>query len=176
MRARRNPYLVAVLAIAAAWLLRHLLDPFLGDRIPLGFFLVGLAFSAWYAGARAGFLALAMGFMISWYTYLPPRNSFAIPEGQLVNLIALLFVALSVLVILLLLRRAEHNARLDERRMLERENAHAAAQTALQTAHARFWSFVDSLPAQVFIKDEAGRYIFLNEAGHKQLGSGAIGK
>jgi len=63
-------YAVAVLACVAAWGLRVLLDPLLGQQVTYAPLLLSVAFAAWYGGLGPAALATLLGAAISWFAYL----------------------------------------------------------------------------------------------------------
>jgi hypothetical protein len=69
-------YAVAVLACIAAWGLRVMLDPLLGQQVTYAPLLLSVAFAAWYGGLGPAALATLLGAAISWYAYLSPRDRF----------------------------------------------------------------------------------------------------
>ena len=69
-------YAVAVLACIAAWGLRIVLDPLLGQQVTYAPLLLSVAFAAWYGGLGPAALATLLGAGISWYAYLSPRDRF----------------------------------------------------------------------------------------------------
>src|SRR5829696_6861706 len=69
-------YAAAVLAVSAAVVLRWLLDPVLGDHLPLATLFGAVAISAWYGGYRPAFLAVALGYLACDYFFIQPRGAF----------------------------------------------------------------------------------------------------
>ena len=65
-------YAVAVVAIAAAVLVRRQVDPWLGSQVPYLLFFPAVLISAWYGGFGPGALATALGSVTAMYLYLPP--------------------------------------------------------------------------------------------------------
>src|SRR5262245_5645369 len=81
-------YVVAVLAVAGAVLLRWLLDPVLGDHLPLATLYGAVAVAAWYGGYRPAFLAVALGYLACDYLFTEPRGAFGFHVAR--NLVGLL--------------------------------------------------------------------------------------
>ena len=81
VRSSAKVYGLAFVAVAVAGLLRWLFDPFLGDHLPFVTFFVSVAAMAWLGGLRPALLATGLGFLVTMYCFVPPRNSFALPSG-----------------------------------------------------------------------------------------------
>ncbi|RIK77619.1 MAG: hypothetical protein DCC67_12415 [Planctomycetota bacterium] len=75
-------YGLTLAAIAAAWVARWLLDPWLEDHLPYVTFFVAVAAAAWLGGVRPALLATALGFVLAWYFFVPTRFSFALMNTQ----------------------------------------------------------------------------------------------
>ena len=69
-------YAVALLATVIAGLTRWLVDPLLGDHLPYATFFIAIIFVTWYAGFRPAMLVLVLGFFVTLYFFVPPRNTF----------------------------------------------------------------------------------------------------
>lgn len=81
MRSPVVGYLVAVVAVAAAVVLRWLFDPWLGDRIVFTTLYGAIAAAVWHSGYRPALLATALGLVTVDYFFIDPRESFAIAHG-----------------------------------------------------------------------------------------------
>ncbi len=79
-RARR--YGLAILAAAAALLLRQLLTPFLGENNPYHTVWAAVVFSAWYCGLGPSILTALIGVVGVWYWFLPPTRSFSLDDPK----------------------------------------------------------------------------------------------
>src|SRR5207249_3555518 len=73
-------YGVAIVALVAAVLLRWLLDPLMGDFLPLVTLFGAVAIAVWYGGYRPALLATALGFLACDYLFIQPRGSFVMDE------------------------------------------------------------------------------------------------
>lgn len=69
--ASRSLYFFAVAAVAVAAVVRWLLDPLLGDSLPLLTFYIAVAVTAWYGGLRPALLASTLGFVASFALFVP---------------------------------------------------------------------------------------------------------
>jgi len=81
-------YAVAALAVAGAVLLRWLLDPVLGDHMPLATLYGAVAIAAWYGGYRPALLLVVFGYLACDYLFIEPRGSFGLNVAR--NLVGLL--------------------------------------------------------------------------------------
>jgi PAS domain S-box-containing protein len=143
-------WLVAVVALAVATGARFALDPWLGDAHPFPLFLGAVIVAAWYGGVAPAIAVAGLGFVVAEYFFIAPRDggSFADP-ARLAGFIA--YAVSSGLIAGL------------------GGAAHAARQR-VQTSEERFRRFMENSPAAVFMKDEAGRYVYMNSAGQGLLG------
>jgi PAS domain S-box-containing protein len=144
------PYVVAFLAVGAALGLRLALDPWLGARVPFITLFGAVIVAAWYGGAVPALVAAIGGWVGCELLFIEPRGAIAF-RGT-VQVIEVLAYALSTLLIGAL-GGAMHRAR---RRAEESEQ--------------RFRAFMQNSPNAVFLKDEAGRYVFISRAGEALLG------
>ncbi len=72
-KSRIGGYSLAIIAVLVAFLLRLLVDPWLGDQSPYLLFVVAVAVAGLYAGVRPALLAAAMGTVIAYFCFVPPR-------------------------------------------------------------------------------------------------------
>jgi len=85
------PYLVTVGAVAAAVAVRWLLDPILGESLPLVTLYGAIAISVWIGGSRPAIVAMIAGFLACDYLFIEPRGLFSTPRAaHVVGLIAYL--------------------------------------------------------------------------------------
>jgi signal transduction histidine kinase/CheY-like chemotaxis protein len=90
-------YATAVLAVAAALLVRLLLDPLLGDALPSLLFAVAVVVVAWHGGFGPSCLALLLGGLTAAYFFLAPRYDLAASlTGHPVLVAGFLFLGLSI--------------------------------------------------------------------------------
>ena len=71
----------AVVAIAAAFLLRLSIDPYLGDRLPFATYFFAILAVAWYGGFGPGLVTMLVGGLLSVYAFLPPRGSLVLDNA-----------------------------------------------------------------------------------------------
>ena len=85
-------YAIATAALALAVAMRWLLDPLLGDRLPLIMLFAAVAAAVWAGGWLPALLVMAAGYLTSDYLFIPPRGTLRLGDaGDLVGLLAYLF-------------------------------------------------------------------------------------
>jgi PAS domain S-box-containing protein len=96
-RSTRTPsavqaYALAIAALALAVGLRWLLDPLMGDALPLVTLFGAVAAAVWVGGLGPAVLVTLLGFLAAEYLFMPPQDSFALHEpAHQVGLAAYLF-------------------------------------------------------------------------------------
>jgi PAS domain S-box-containing protein len=144
---RSLPYFIALLAVAAALALRAAFDPWLADRVPYITVFGAIIVAAWYGGPGPALVAAAAGWIGSdvWFTEPHGVLVYRGPE-QVVELIG--YSISSVLIAAL--GGAMHRAR-----------------QRSEGSEQRFRDFMQNSPNGVFLKDEEGRYVFMNRTGER---------
>src|SRR5215813_50083 len=98
VRSSAAAYGIAVAALAAAVFLRWLLDPVLGDTLPLVTLYGAVAVAVWVGGYRPAMLVVALGYVACAYLFIEPRGSLGLVEGRnLVGLAAYLTTCLIII-------------------------------------------------------------------------------
>jgi PAS domain S-box-containing protein len=126
--------------------LRLLLDPWLGVRVPFITLFGAVIVAAWYGGAGPALLAAALGYALAHTIYVPGGGGFIPAEVAAYSISTLLIAALGG--------------------AMRKTAAHAAA------SDERFRKFMENSPASVFIKDAEGRYLYMNAAAERLVGTG----
>jgi two-component system CheB/CheR fusion protein len=98
LRSKVIAYLAAVAATAAAVLLRLLMDPLVGDFLPLATLYGAVAFAVWVGGYRPALLAMLRGYFSCHYLFIQPRGTLSF--GDIHDIIGLLLYLLSCLTII----------------------------------------------------------------------------
>ena len=92
MRKSLVNYTVALLALAAAVLLRWVLDPVLGDAFPLVTLFGAIAAIVWLGGYRLAIPITLIGYLACNYLFIPPRGQFNLQDAaNVVGLLVYLF-------------------------------------------------------------------------------------
>ena len=91
VRSSAAGYGIAVAALAAVVFLRWLLDPLLGDALPLVTLYGAVAVAVWVGGYRPAILVVALGYVACAYLFIEPRGSLGLSQtSSLVGLFAYL--------------------------------------------------------------------------------------
>jgi PAS domain S-box-containing protein len=150
LQRRWLPYLVALAAVCVALGLRAALDPWLGARVPYTTLFGAIIVAAWYGGAGPALLAAVMAWIAAQLLFVEPRGQVNLRGAA--DMIELIIYATSSLLIAGLggaMQRARHSSEQNEQ---------------------RFRAFMQNSPSGVFLKDEEGRYVFMNRAGERLVG------
>lgn len=134
-------YGVAVLALTAAVLLRWLLNPILGPRLPFATIFAAIALAVWYGGWRPALLITVLGYLViyQWFILTEPGSSLSWHSlGGLVGLLLYLLSAGVMLVLGNAMRAAQARAEVSAR-------AAQALQHSLEEADRRKDEFLATL-------------------------------
>ena len=104
-------YAAAGAALVAAVVLRWLLDPLMGDTLPLVTLFGAVAATVWIGGYRPAILVGALGYLACNYLFIPPRSQLGIFNvGHVVGVLAYLFTCTVIIGFGEAARRAQHRA------------------------------------------------------------------
>jgi two-component system CheB/CheR fusion protein len=104
-------YGMAVLAIVAALLVRLLVDPLVGDGLPMLFFYLAVVVVAWHGGFGPCLVAVFLGLLAAAYCFLQPRHDLAASlAGHRVLAIGFLVLGVTIGVFSEALRAARRRA------------------------------------------------------------------
>ena len=85
-------YAVAIAGLLAALLARWLLDPLMGDSLPLVTLFGAVAAAVWVGGYRPAIVVAILGYLACAYLFIPPRGQLGLDDvGNVVGLVAYLF-------------------------------------------------------------------------------------
>ena len=133
-------YSLAIICVFLAFVLRLVVDPWLGDQSPYLLFVVAVAITGLYAGVRPAVLAAALGTVVAYFCFVPPRYhwGFAGPSDAVLFGVYVLGVAAVILLAHARIRAREkgeqHRLRAEEI-LLKTERLSAAGQMASLLAH-----------------------------------------
>lgn len=134
------------IVLILTWFLQPILTPTL-----FALFYASISLTSLYGGKRAGILATVLAGITFKFFFIPPIYSLAIHSGREVfRLIVLLLVAL----LLVFVSSGLRNAKLRVEKNFKQ----------LQETQRLFESFMKHSPTTAYIKDETGRYIYVNQA------------
>jgi K+-sensing histidine kinase KdpD len=88
-------YLVALVSILVATLVRMLVDPIVGELHPFVTYIFAILFCAWYGGLGPAILSLILGFSAAAYFFASPRAFIAL-HGTDVQFGLVLYIILSI--------------------------------------------------------------------------------
>ena len=143
-------WVVALVAVAVAAGLRFALDPWLGAAHPFPLFLAAVIVAVWFGGIAPALIAGLAGYLVANYFFLVPRGLFAPRDA--VEMAGLgVYVVSSALIIGL-------------------GGAMHAARRRAEASEERLRRFMENSPAAVFVKDDAGRYVYMNAAAQGVVG------
>ena len=148
MRTRRSAFLVALLAVCAALALRAALTPWLGERVPYITLFGAVIVAAWYGGAAPAFATALAGWIGAEFLFIQPGVLAYRGIPQVVEAFAY-FLSTALIAAL--------------------GGAMQTARARLGASEVRFRGFMENSPTLVYLKDEAGRYVFANQAGREFL-------
>ena len=80
MRRPAIAYALAIAALAAAVLLRWLLDPVMGDSLPLVTLFGAVAAAVWVGGYRPAIVVAILGYLACSYLFIQPRGRLGLDE------------------------------------------------------------------------------------------------
>jgi signal transduction histidine kinase len=137
---RMGGYSLAVVSVVLAFLLRLLVDPWLGDQSPYLLFVVAVAVTGLYAGVRPALVAAGLGTVVAYFSFVPPRYQwgFAGPSDAVGFSVYLLGVASVILLTHARMRateKAEQHRVQAEEILLKTERLSAAGRMASLLAH-----------------------------------------
>jgi PAS domain S-box-containing protein len=105
-------YGISFLVLAGAVLLRLLLDPVMGDSLPLVTLFGAVAAAAWVGGYSPALLVTALGYVTCAYLFVEPRGELGLDRADnLVGLIAYLFTCSLIIGTCQAMRMAQASAR-----------------------------------------------------------------
>jgi len=108
VRTAAAAWAVSLGALVAAVLLRQLLDPWLGDALPLVTVFGAVAAAAWVGGHRPAAVVAVLGYAACHYLFIPPRHGIDFSaSGTVIGLLAYLFTCALIVVFGEAIRRAQ---------------------------------------------------------------------
>jgi len=130
-------YVLAIAATVAAVLLRWLLDPVMGNALPLVTLFGAVAAAAWLGGYRPALIVVIFGYAACLYLFIEPRRTFHFGNpGDVVGLVAYLFTCSLIIAVGEGMRRA--NTRANEQREMLRVTLRSIGDAVITTdVHGR---------------------------------------
>ncbi len=161
---RIGGYSLAVVFVLLAFMLRLLIDPWLGDQSPYVMFVVAVAVTGLYAGVRAAWLAAALGAVVAYFCFVPPRYQWGFASLNDAAGFAVYLLAVTAVVLLTHARiRAASKAEQSLKSQVETERK-------LLDSETLFRHFMDYSSACAYLRDEEGRCVYANKAARREFG------
>lgn len=110
MRSTLKNYTLGFLALAAAVLVRWLLDPLMGDTLPLVTVFAAVAAAVWICDYRLAILIALLGYIICHYLFIPPKFGFDFNVVTVAGFVAYVFTCTLIIVFGEAARRAQTRA------------------------------------------------------------------
>ncbi len=89
-------YAIAVLCVAIAWGIRHVIDPYLVAYLPFPTFFLAVAISGWLGGFGPAILAIVLSTVLSRYFYMSPLHELTM-DSVLTAVSISMFVVVSLI-------------------------------------------------------------------------------
>ena len=125
-------YVLAFGAIAAAVLLRYLLNPWMGEALPLVTLFGAVAAVVWVGGYRPAIVAALAGYIACDYLFIEPRGRLAVVDlGHVIGVLAYLFTCFLIIGFGEAMRRAQMRA--NEQRELLRVTLRSIGDAVITT-------------------------------------------
>src|SRR5947207_787428 len=113
IRSSASAYGLAVAALVAALVLRWLLNPFMGDTLPLVTMFGAVAIAVWLGGYRPALLVAILGYLACAYLFIVPHGTLGLALAQnLIGLIAYLITCSIIIGFCEVMRIAQRRAEL----------------------------------------------------------------
>jgi PAS domain S-box-containing protein len=149
-------YSIALAATAFALIVRQLMDPFLGDYSPYATLCPTVIFLAVYVGVGPSVVSVILGILGAGYWFMQDRGSFQINmAGHIVSTLS--FLAISACIIAV-------------------GEASRRSQKRLRFTKTLFEAFLDNSPGVEYLKDETGKYLYVNRTGQSIFPVDFVGK
>jgi PAS domain S-box-containing protein len=160
----KQGYLVAAICVAAATLLRFLLDPLWGDLSPYITYFAASVALVWLTSTGPAASGIVLSFFLANYFFVAPRGNF-LPQtsGRALAGAMYFFIGLTMLAMARRARRAIREAR--------KQGAAAASAEALRAqTESRYQTVVEGSPEAVLVNRQ-GRLVYANPACRELFGA-----
>lgn len=149
-------YGFAVANVGAVTIIKLVIEPQTGFDTPFLIYFWAVIASAYVGGWRAAVLATVLAAITAQYFFLIPFRSFVLTWPSAVKLTIFVVEALLIGWVVAAMREARARAE--------------ATTLALKESQELFEEFMENSPTASFIKDEAGRAIYINRTAEKAFG------
>jgi PAS domain S-box-containing protein len=125
-------YLVVIATLAAAVLLRYLLDPWMGNTLPLVTLFGAVAAAVWIGGVRPAIAVVILGYLVCSYLFIEPRGRIEFTDpGTAIGVAAYVFTCALIILFGEAMRRAQLRA--SERREVLRVTLRSIGDAVIAT-------------------------------------------
>jgi PAS domain S-box-containing protein len=164
-------YGLMLVVTAAALVVRLLLDPLLGHRVPFITMFSSVIFTAWYCGRGPALVSLALGSIVVVYFVLEPRYSLVVDEFEYrIGLALFVVTGLGCIAAFDALERARQRVE-EKNQQLEREvTARRAAEKVLAEREELLRITFASIGDAVITTDSNGNVTYLNSVAQRLTG------
>jgi signal transduction histidine kinase len=145
-------YLVGLVLVALATILRVGMDPVLGEHHPFTLYFAAVAITAWYGGFAPAILATILSYFAADWFFISPRLQFNWPHDNLdefLALLAFLFSCLAIAFTSKLMREALSRARQKQKELQLEVVERQRAEAALRQAQVQLREYADLLEFRV---------------------------
>lgn len=163
-------YLVALAAVAAALLVRGLLDPWIGNAAATVTLYGAIAVAVWHGGYKPGLLATIAGYLAANFFFIEPRGSISLDTlDDLGRFLGFMFSALLIIALGGAMhsarQRAEQQARSSTRHAADLEKEiedHRQTRSSLESKEGDLQIVTDTMSAAVARCSRDLRYLWVN--------------
>jgi PAS domain S-box-containing protein len=172
--------------IGIAFVIRWLLEPYLGGLQPFAVFYIAVAVIAWWEGWKSATCASIAGLLLGWFFFLGPRYSFRVENvSDLIQILTYCAVAFALVLLMNRVQKAERLATaLVSKRTTELEAAneklrrevveHQETEAGLRASEERFRLLIDAIKDYaIFRVDPAGNVVTWNPGAERLYGYAA---
>jgi PAS domain S-box-containing protein len=156
-------YVVALLAVGIALLIRWLLDPLLGNSLQLLTFYGAVAIAVWFGGWRPAILAGVLGYIAADFLFVPPRHQIVLNPPTIAGMTG---YAVCCAVIIFL----GHRMQWTNVRLLQESTERKEIEVSLAAEKELLSTTLASIGDGVIVTDPEGRVISLNAAAERLTG------
>jgi PAS domain S-box-containing protein len=170
-----HPYIIAVLSVGLALIVKLILDNWIGQDTPFLLFFSAVIISAYYGGRKSGLLAAALAALIAYVLFLTPSDLLLkLNLGNLIRLGVFLLEALAIISITTALHTSRRKAEITEISLQVSEEQvrviEKQSEAELYQREQEFKALVENSPDIIARFDQELRHLYVNPAVEKATG------